>query len=199
MEQPRKPPPYGSAQSGGHLFGHIHFTDREAAEIQGRLKQQLGPEFVSTRSGPGGSKVSYIEGWKVVNLANDVFGFNGWSSVVVSTEVDFVDATPDGKIALGMSCIMRVVLKDGTFREDIGYGQSAGSRSKADAFEKAKKEAATDGLKRALRHFGNVLGNCFYDKEFIKQVGKVPTGLVSPIGNTPVAILTSVYLSLPAK
>ncbi|KAJ3343180.1 DNA repair protein rad52 [Gonapodya sp. JEL0774] len=171
----KKPLPFGGSNGAGHLFGHIQFTDQEATEVQGRLKQQLGPEFVSSRSGPGGSKVCYIEGWKVVNLANDVFGFNGWSSVVVSTEVDFVDASPDGKISLGMSCIMRVVLKDGTFREDIGYGQSAGSRNKADAFEKAKKEAATDGLKRALRHFGNLLGNCFYDKEFIKQVGRVPT------------------------
>lgn len=41
------------------------------------------------------------------------------------------------------------------------------------AFEKAKKEGTTDGLKRALRSFGNILGNCIYDKEFVTQVVKL--------------------------
>jgi hypothetical protein len=46
-------------------------------------------------------------------------------------------------------------------------------KGKGAAFEKAKKEAATDGLKRALRNFGNVLGNCLYDKEYLKKVGNM--------------------------
>ena len=37
--------------------------------------------------------------------------------------------------------------------------------------EKARKEAVTDGMKRALRSFGNLLGNCLQDKEYIKLVG----------------------------
>ena len=43
------------------------------------------------------------------------------------------------------------------------------AKGKGAAFEKAKKEAATDGMKRALRSFGNVLGNCLYDKEYLKK------------------------------
>jgi len=31
-----------------------------------------------------------------------------------------------------------------------------------------KKEAVTDALKRTLRNFGNLLGNCLYDKEYAK-------------------------------
>lgn len=46
-------------------------------------------------------------------------------------------------------------------------------KGKGAAFEKAKKEAATDGLKRALRSFGNVLGNCLYDKEYLKKVSNM--------------------------
>lgn len=46
-------------------------------------------------------------------------------------------------------------------------------KGKAAAFEKAKKEGTTDGLKRALRNFGNVLGNCIYDKEYLAKVTKV--------------------------
>ena len=44
------------------------------------------------------------------------------------------------------------------------------------AFEKAKKEAATDALKRALRTFGNVLGNCFYDKDYLSRVKNLKVG-----------------------
>ena len=31
---------------------------------------------------PGGQNLSYIEGWRLVALANEVFGFNGWSHSV---------------------------------------------------------------------------------------------------------------------
>lgn len=31
----------------------------------------------------------------------------------------------------------------------------------------------TDGVKRTLRSFGNVLGNCLYDKEYTKEVEKI--------------------------
>jgi hypothetical protein len=54
--------------------------------------------------------------------------------------------------------------------QDIGYGSIENGKGKAASFEKAKKEAATDGLKRALRTFGNVLGNCLYDKTYLKKV-----------------------------
>lgn len=36
-----------------------------------------------------------------------------------------------------------------------------------------KKEAVTDGLKRALRNFGNLLGNCLYDKSYTQEVIKI--------------------------
>ena len=39
------------------------------------------------------------------------------------------------------------------------------------SIEKARKEAVTDALKRALKSFGNVLGNCLSDKEYLKVVG----------------------------
>ncbi len=91
----------------------------------------------------------------------------------MDTQVDFVEEKSPGRIDLGMSVTMRVTLRDGTFHEDVGYGHIENCKSKAAAFEKAKKEGTTDGLKRALRSFGNVLGNCIYDKEYLKQVGKV--------------------------
>ena len=60
---------------------------QETAELLDRL---LGPEFVSRRSGPGGSAVTYLEGQRVIWLANRVLGFDGWSSSVTDITVDFV-------------------------------------------------------------------------------------------------------------
>nr|POE94357.1 dna repair and recombination protein radc [Quercus suber] len=153
------------------------FTAQEIATLQSRLEKQLGPEYISTRPGAGGGKVHYLAAEKVINLANEVFGFNGWSSGIQNVQIDFVDENPqNGKITLGLSIIVRVTLKDGTYHEDIGYGHIENCKGKAAAFEKAKKEAATDALKRALRTFGNVLGNCLYDKDYLQKVAKVKSG-----------------------
>lgn len=150
------------------------WTAQEIATLSSRLEKQLGPEYISTRPGAGGGKVHYLAAEKVINLANEVFGFNGWSSSIQNVQIDFVDEnTTNGKITLGLSTIVRVTLRDGTFHEDIGYGHIENCKGKAAAFEKAKKEAATDALKRALRNFGNVLGNCLYDKDYLQKVTKV--------------------------
>lgn len=61
------------------------FTGRPAetadriARMQHMLSKKLGPEYLSTRQGGGGTKLTYIEGWRVINLANEIFGFNGQS------------------------------------------------------------------------------------------------------------------------
>ncbi|KJR84584.1 DNA repair and recombination protein RAD52 [Sporothrix schenckii 1099-18] len=150
------------------------YTAQEIATLQSRLEKQLGPEYLSARSGPSGQKVHYIAAEKVITLANEVFGFNGWSSSIQNIQVDFVDEHPQTlKISVGLSVIVRVTLRDGTYHEDIGYGHIENCKGKAAAFEKAKKEGTTDALKRALRSFGNVLGNCIYDKKYVERVSKM--------------------------
>lgn len=150
------------------------YTAQEIATLQSRLEKQLGPEYLSNRAGPSGQKVYYIAAEKCIALANEVFGFNGWSSSIQNIQVDFADEHPQTfKVSLGLSVIVRVTLKDGTYHEDIGYGHIENCKSKAAAFEKAKKEGTTDALKRALRNFGNVLGNCIYDKDYLGHVTKL--------------------------
>ncbi|KAK8244218.1 Alpha/Beta hydrolase protein [Phyllosticta capitalensis] len=150
------------------------WTAKEIATLQSRLEKQLGPEYISSRKGPGNRTLYYLPAEKAINLANEVFGFNGWSSSIRDVQIDFVDqAQSTGKISLGLSVIIRVTLKDGTYHEDIGYGHIENCQGKAAAFEKAKKEAATDALKRALRTFGNVLGNCLYDKNYESKISKM--------------------------
>ncbi|KAJ2228392.1 DNA repair protein rad52 [Coemansia sp. RSA 1286] len=157
-------------QYGGTTFA---FGTEEAARVQSLLRKKLGPEHVNTRQGMGGSRLSYIEGWRIISIANEVFGFNGWRSNIQNLSIDFMDMTESGKYSIGASCVVRVTLKDGTFREDVGYGMIENTKSKGQGLEKVKKEATTDGLKRAMRQFGNVLGNCVYDKDYVKNLMQV--------------------------
>jgi DNA recombination protein Rad52 len=74
---------------------------------------------------------------------------------------------------MGISCTMRVTLKDGSYKEDVGYGFIQNAPSQGTAFEKCRKEASTDALKRCLRLFGNSTGNCLYDKQYGKWISKL--------------------------
>lgn len=50
-------------------------------------------------------------------------------------------------VSLTCACV-----QDGAYHEDVGYGVSEGLKSKALSLEKARKEAVTDGMKRALKY-----------------------------------------------
>lgn len=152
----------------------VPYTDEEYERILTLLDKVLGPEYVSFRPGGGGQSVSYIEGWRALNLANEIFGFNGWLLELISSQVDYFDTQHGtGRISMGLSVVVRITIRDGTYHEDFGYGYIENSKNKAMAFEKCKKEAFTDGLKRCLRCFGNVLGNCLYDRSLIPKLRKV--------------------------
>ncbi|KAK5614472.1 hypothetical protein CRENBAI_022583 [Crenichthys baileyi] len=159
--------------ASSRCFGQCTYTAEEYQAVQNALQQRLGPEYISTRMAGGGQKVCYIEGHRVISLANEMFGYNGWSHSVSQQNVDFVDLI-NGKFYVGVSAFVKVQLKDGSFHEDVGYGVSEGLRSKALSLEKARKEAVTDGMKRALKCFGNVLGNCILDKEYLLAINKIP-------------------------
>lgn len=55
--------------------------------IQNILRQKLGQSFISQRSGAGGQRIAYIEGWRLISLANEIFGFNGWSHSVTNQTI----------------------------------------------------------------------------------------------------------------
>lgn len=81
-----------------------------------------------------------------------------------------MDSVGDGKFNVGVSAIVRITLRNGSSHEDVGYGKIENCRSKADALDKCKKEAVTDALKRTLRTFGNLMGNCLYDKSYLNNI-----------------------------
>ncbi|XP_074490349.1 DNA repair protein RAD52 homolog [Sebastes fasciatus] len=165
----------GEERSGSALrcFGQYTYTAEEHQAVHRALRQRLGPEYISSRMAGGGQKVCYVEGHRVIGLANEMFGYNGWSHSISQQNVDFIDHL-NGKFYVGVSAFIKVQLKDGSFHEDVGYGVSEGLKSKALSLEKARKEAVTDGMKRALKCFGNALGNCILDKEYLIAINKIP-------------------------
>ncbi|XP_033491174.1 DNA repair protein RAD52 homolog [Epinephelus lanceolatus] len=168
------------SSSAPRCFGQCTYTAEEHQAVHKALKQKLGPEFISTRMAGGGQRVCYIEGHRVISLANEMFGYNGWSHSISQQNVDFVDII-NGKFYVGVSAFIKVQLKDGSYHEDVGYGVSEGLKSKALSLEKARKEAVTDGMKRALKCFGNALGNCIMDKEYLLAINKIPKQTPSPL------------------
>ena len=144
---------------------------------------------LTARAHGAAAKFTYVEGWQVIEIANHIFGFNGWSSTVIDISPDYVRvlalslspfpartvsrrpqlSEENGKFEVGVTAVVKVTLKDGTCHEDVGYGMAEGPK-KGPAIEKAKKQAVTDARKRALRLFGAALGNCLYSKQHVKKI-----------------------------
>jgi len=164
-------------------FGKDEFSPSERGVIKSLLQQKLGNSHLSTRPGSGGATFTYVESWKVIELANQIFGFNGWSCSVVDITPDFIEESAKGRYCAGVTAVVKVALKDGTFHEDVGFGMSEHPK-KGSAIEKAKKEAVSDARKRALRLFGNALGNCIYDKAHVRKVRR--GGELDVLPETPV-------------
>lgn len=161
------------------VFGSQDFGEDKAV-VRRLLEAKLPAEYLSTRVGAGKARFTYVESWRAIEIANSIFGFDGWSSSVVDITPDFVEEVA-GKFKCGVTAIVRVTLKNGSFHEDVGFGMSE-NRCKGSAIENAKKEAVSDARKRALRVYGNALGNSVYDRDYIDSV-KVP----AKKGLTPVS------------
>jgi DNA repair and recombination protein RAD52 len=140
-------------------------TDQRAA-----LEAPLNRSNVKARK-QGGRNVSYIEGWKAIEEANRIFGFDGWTRETV--DIKCVSERErkiggDRKDGWGVSYIARVkvVVFAGdqiVTREGIGSGHGIDVDC-GQAHESAIKESETDAMKRALMTFGNPFGLALYDK-----------------------------------
>ena len=81
--------------------------------------------------------MSRIRSAGVNELMDHRFGFNGWSSSVVSITTDFIDFNEESRrFNVGVTAIVRVTLRDGVFHEDVGYGLLENSKSKGAALDK---------------------------------------------------------------
>lgn len=135
------------------------------------LDAALDPQRVKSLN-RGGRAASYIEAHDVIDTANRIFGYEGWSFELIDVqEVRAVDR--DGAVtgslfmAKGRLQVGDVVRVDiGT--NDVTYAGEKSSRPTGyagpDDYETAIKGAVSDCLKRCWRTFGNQFGNSLYDK-----------------------------------
>jgi DNA repair and recombination protein RAD52 len=110
-----------------------------------------------------------------VKLANYFFGHDGWSSEVVHCERE--SGQENGKWVATVVMRVRVTVvwttTSSSYHEGTGYGGGKPQRTKGEALEGAYKEAETDAFKRALKNFGEAVGNCLYDKDYLAYIETV--------------------------
>ena len=177
--------------NGHHRNGTGNGVHKDAAIIDGQnllwdglspavteaLGQPLDPALVSTRKGRAGRTFSYIEGHTAISEANRVFGYGGWGYELVGDvalrEIENVDPkTGEVKLIRAYSAPVRVTVPGAPPRTDIGF--HAVTEETAEGHETAAKGAVTDGMKRALRSFGDRFGNGLYGDQ------SPPTGSPRP-------------------
>lgn len=129
-------------------------------EAKRRLRQPLDDILVAERTTDAGAVVRYIEGWRAIEQANAIFGMDRWGAEVIG-EVTY-RALPGGGRSRGApsglyTATVRVTVDGCLPHSDVGVGTVV--EHSADGHATAYKTAVTDGLKRALRRFGDQFGN----------------------------------------
>lgn len=148
------------------------------------LQGTLDPSRVKQRI-QGNRNVSYIEGFDVIDTANQIFGFDGWThkiigipTTTIAGQVKVVDKSTNTESFIP-GYISRAVVEIGIrcpdgewiYHQDIGHCVPAVSTAKSfteptpDSIETAEKGAVTDAMKRAFRSLGAQFGNSLYDKD----------------------------------
>lgn len=155
--------------------GHDLLWDGLPPAATKALEQPLDPVLISYRKGrsrrssAGGKKrvaiFAYVEGRAAIQQANRIFGFGGWGYEVVGDvvpwETDAVDSeTGEVRRVRSYAATVRVTVAGAPPRTDVGFHSVV--EETPEGHETAYKGAVTDGLKRALRSFGDQFGNCLY-------------------------------------
>ena len=156
---------YGAHQDAGNITGHDFLWDGLSPAVVSALGQPLDPDLVSQRRGRGNKSYEYIEGHTVIDQANRIFGFGGWgyelAGDVSLRRVEAVDTrTGEVKVSFAYSAPVRVTVNGAPSRTDLGF--HIVTDDNPEGHETAAKGAVTDGLKRALRSFGDRFGNGLY-------------------------------------
>lgn len=131
------------------------------------LQEELDNSRIKTRE-KANIKISYLEGFDVIETANNIFGFGSWSYSIVSLGQVSQETNNNQNAVICYKAVVKVDVfsldhSKCITRQDVGFGTGV-AKSLADAHENGAKEAVTDALKRSLRTFGNQFGNSLYDK-----------------------------------
>lgn len=104
--------------------------------------------------------VAYFPAHIILSLANDVFGYNGWSSEVLECSFENLDTSSDmTSFSIRVYVKVRITLRDGFQSEAEGIGEANNLPFKYMCYNSGKKQAMTDATKRAIIGLGEVLIN----------------------------------------
>ena len=161
----RHPNGSGAQPEAADITGHDLLWDGLPPAVVNALQQPLDPNLVSQRQGRGNRWYDYIEGHTVIDQANRIFGYGGWgyelAGDVTLRRIERVDvSTGELRVTFAYSAPVRVSVNGAPSRTDIGFHIVA--EDTPEGHDTACKGAVTDGLKRALRSFGDRFGNGLY-------------------------------------
>lgn len=139
-------------------WGERELSDAQRKQAKAALSRCLGSDHISTRQGPRNTRIPYLDVSTTIRLANEAFRYDGWASNIISVTQDFM-REERGTWSCCYTAVVRITLPNGCYHDGIGVGNAENARLQADAIEKAKKSAVSDAMKRALRCFGEGLGN----------------------------------------
>jgi hypothetical protein len=171
--------------SEGNLGDRVNRILRE-------LRQPLDMSRVKRRQAPGMGSVPYLEGYDVIDHANNIFGF-AWSfdlicePVIVRWQKKVLIWNQDEKRKIpsldtsgnaqteevGLVYITGKVSLDfdGKLYSHADLGRCVFTGDTPEALDMALAGSATDCLKRCFRQMGEQFGNLLYDKEIAQNAG----------------------------
>lgn len=114
--------------------------------------------------------VPYLETWTLIEKAHEILGMNFSIEVRDKPQHTYTSLNPQTqRVTLTVSCVVRVVLSNGTFRDGLGTG-SASNMPLVEGIKMAEKSSVSDAIKRALALFGPALGGSLRDKAHVDQL-----------------------------
>ena len=153
-----------------------------------KLEQPLDSALVSQREGRKGKWYDYLKGHVVIDQANRIFGYGGWGYELVGDvtlrRIETLNAkTGEVTVSQGYSAPVRVTVAGAPARTDLGAHPVIDDTF--DGHDTAMKGAVTDGIKRALRGFGEQFGNSFYGDEPQATAAPKPERVAPPANGRP--------------
>ena len=170
----------------------LFVTTPEAEHILSRLKQPLDMSRVKRRKAHGGGTVPYLEGYDVIEMANEIFAFH-WSFDLLSEpnlmrwerKLTTYDQKQRRKVPLldgeGQPITEEVGIVWITGKVTIQLGGNSFTHADVgrciftsdtpQEIDMAIAGAATDCLKRCFRQLGDQFGNVLYDKDVARTAG----------------------------
>jgi len=159
------------------VFNGDGFTQDQYAMLNAAIDANL----IKHRQGPGGTQLSYIKGKTAIDAANRIFGHGRWGYKVLHRALERTTDADGHTTSEFYTADIELYVVGNPFPfpgDGVGIVIPPKKGPIAEAHEKARKEAVTDALKRALRHYGSQFANDLYDEDALVDTGE---GVLVPV------------------